>query len=169
LEAGIGILLWIGIVICAQAFQVTPRQHAPAVAFGLFPCLAAWGTMMAESGLRAAGSSFYQLRDVPGQGALLLQGMLSLNQGFLFSAMIFAAMAVYLIEKDFFRASLWALVGAVCAYLGFIHAFQITPGGVIPLIGLGAADNYAANYLLFAIFFLFVHVWRKKRGHLSEI
>ena len=25
LEAGIGILLWIGIVICGQAFQVTPR------------------------------------------------------------------------------------------------------------------------------------------------
>jgi AGZA family xanthine/uracil permease-like MFS transporter len=169
LEAGIGILLWIGIVICAQAFQVTPRQHAPAVAFGLFPCLAAWGAMMAESGLRAAGSSFYQLQDVPGQGALLLQGMLSLNQGFLFSAMIFAAMAVYLIEKDFFRASLWALVGAICAYLGFIHAFQITPGGVIPLIGLGAADNYAANYLLFAIFFLFVHVWRKRRGQLSAV
>ena len=31
LEAGIAIVLWIGIVITAQAFQSTPREHAPAV------------------------------------------------------------------------------------------------------------------------------------------
>lgn len=169
LEAGMGILLWIGIVIIAQAFQVTPRQHAPAVAFGLFPCLAAWGTMMAESGLRAAGSSFYALQSVPGQGGLLLQGMLSLSQGFLFSAMIFAAMTVYLIEKDFLRACVWALVGAACAYLGFIHGFRITAGGVLPLIRWGAAEIYAVNYLLFAGLFLSVHIWRRRKGHLSAL
>jgi AGZA family xanthine/uracil permease-like MFS transporter len=167
LEAGIGILLWIGIVICAQAFQVTPKPHAPAVAFGLFPCLAAWGTLMVESGLRAAGSGFYAIKDLPGQGGLFLQGMLSLNQGFLFSAMIFASMAVYLIEKDFLRASLWALAGSACAFAGFIHAFQITPGGILPLIGWAAAPVYAWNYLLIAGLFLFVHLWRRKRGYLS--
>jgi AGZA family xanthine/uracil permease-like MFS transporter len=95
--------------------------------------------------------------------------MLSLNQGFLFSAMIFAAMAVYLIEKNFLRASLWALAGSVFAHAGFIHAFQVTPGGVLPLIGWGAAPSYALNYLLIAGFFLFVHVWRKKRGDLAAL
>jgi AGZA family xanthine/uracil permease-like MFS transporter len=169
LEAGIGILLWIGIVICAQAFQATPKRHAPAVAFGLFPCLAAWGTLMVESGLRAAGSGFHAIRELPGQGGLFLQGMLSLNQGFLFSAMIFASMAVYLIEKDFLRASLWALAGSACAFAGFIHAFQITPGGILPLIGWGAAPDYALNYLLIAGFFLFVHLWRRRQGHISAL
>ncbi len=164
LEAGMGILLWIGIVICAQAFQVTPKRHAPAVAFGLFPCLAAWGTMMVDSGLRAAGSSFFELSNAPGQGELLVQGMLSLSQGFLFTAMIFAAMAVYLIEKDFFRASLWALAGSVCAYVGFIHSFRITPAGILPLIGWGTASSYALNYLLFAGFFFFVHLWRSRES-----
>jgi hypothetical protein len=53
--------------------------------------------------------------------------------------------------------------------VGFIHAFQVTPGGVIPLIELGSARGYAANYFLFAVFFLFVHVWRKKRGYLSAL
>ena len=43
LEAGIGILLWIGIVIVAQAFQETPKHHAMAVAMGLFPAIAAHG------------------------------------------------------------------------------------------------------------------------------
>jgi AGZA family xanthine/uracil permease-like MFS transporter len=164
LESGMGILLWIGIVICAQAFQVTPRHHAPAVAFGLFPCLAAWGTMMVESGLRAAGSCFHALKDVPGQGGVLVQGMLSLNQGFLFSAMIFAAMAVHLIEKDFLRSALWAWVGAACSWAGFIHAYRITPGGVVPVVAWGAARGYAWNYLLFAILFLGMHWWRRMRG-----
>lgn len=43
LEAGYPILLWIGIVITAQAFQSTPREHAPAVALGLLPAIASWG------------------------------------------------------------------------------------------------------------------------------
>src|SRR3990170_1663403 len=43
IEAGIGILLWIGIIIAAQAFQETPKHHALAVAMGLFPAFAAWG------------------------------------------------------------------------------------------------------------------------------
>ncbi|HUU23840.1 MAG TPA: hypothetical protein VM389_14995, partial [Phycisphaerae bacterium] len=48
MEAGIAIVLWIGIVITAQAFQATPVRHAPAVAIGLFPAIAAWGaTVMA--------------------------------------------------------------------------------------------------------------------------
>ena len=165
LEAGIGILLWIGIVICAQAFQVTPRIHAPAIAFGLFPCLAAWGKLKLEEGLRTTGSSFYQLFEgTTGQAAFPFHGLLSLEQGFLFSAMIFAAIAVYLIEKDFIKASLWSLVAAACAYFGLIHGYRVTPGGVIPCIGWGVARGYAINYLLFSLFFLSIHGWRKWRA-----
>ena len=40
MESGVAIVLWIGIIIIAQAFQSTPREHAPAVALGLFPAIA---------------------------------------------------------------------------------------------------------------------------------
>lgn len=46
MEAGIAIVFWIGIVITAQAFQATPVRHAPAVAIGLFPAIAAWGAIV---------------------------------------------------------------------------------------------------------------------------
>ena len=165
LESGIGILLWIGIVICAQAFQTTPRKHALAVAFGLFPSLAAWGAMMMEEALRKAGSSFYLLTEgTVGNDPAGIQGILSLNQGFLFTAMIFAAMAVYLIDRNFLKASIWALVAAVCSFFGLIHAFSVTPGGVIPLIGWGAAQLYAWNYVLFAVFFIIIHGWEKSQS-----
>ena len=52
IEAGMAIVLWIGIVMVAQAFQATPREHAPAVAVGLLPGIAAWGALMLKNGLR---------------------------------------------------------------------------------------------------------------------
>ena len=55
IEAGMAIVLWIGMMIVAQAFQATPREHAPAVVVGLLPGIGAWGTLMAKNGLRAAG------------------------------------------------------------------------------------------------------------------
>jgi len=160
LEAGLGILLWIGIVICAQAFEATPRAHAPAVAFGLFPSLGAWGLMMLENGLRSAGSSFLLLAAGLGTSSLpFLRGMLALSQGFLFSSMFFAAIAVSLIEKDFLRAALWSLVAAACAWLGLIHAYEITAAGVRPVVGWGVASVYGANYLLFSVVFMILFLW----------
>src|SRR5215813_11119673 len=43
LVAILPILLYIGVVIGAQAFQATPREHAPAVVFALIPNIASWG------------------------------------------------------------------------------------------------------------------------------
>ncbi len=55
IDAGMAIVLWIGMMIVAQAFQATPRAHAAAVVVGLLPGIGAWGTLMAKNGLRAAG------------------------------------------------------------------------------------------------------------------
>jgi len=40
ISAGAGILLWIGLIILAQAFTATPKKHAGAVGIGLFPAMA---------------------------------------------------------------------------------------------------------------------------------
>jgi len=61
IEAGASIVLWIGIVITAQAYQATPLKHAPAVAMGIFPAIAAWGVMIVEAGVLASGKTLYTL------------------------------------------------------------------------------------------------------------
>jgi len=48
IEAGMAIVLWIGIIMAAQSFDATPRHHAPAVVLGLLPGLGAWGVLMAK-------------------------------------------------------------------------------------------------------------------------
>ena len=100
IDAGMAIVLWIGIVISAQAFQATPREHAPAVVVGLLPGIGAWGALMAKNGLRAAGLGGAAR---PFSEALVgefqksdtwIHGAFSLEQGFLFTSMLLAAAVV---------------------------------------------------------------------------
>jgi AGZA family xanthine/uracil permease-like MFS transporter len=51
------ILLYIGMLIGAQAFQTTPKQHAPAIVLALTPHLAAWGKLLIDGALGAAGTN----------------------------------------------------------------------------------------------------------------
>src|ERR1700735_1273308 len=51
------ILLYIGMLIGAQAFQTTPRSHAPAIVLALMPHLAAWCKTMLDGALGAAGTN----------------------------------------------------------------------------------------------------------------
>src|SRR5262249_19338519 len=110
IDAGMAIVLWIGIVISAQAFEATPREHAPAVVIGLLPALGAWGALMAKSGLHAAGMG--------GPGAPFTSGLIgeflksdtwidgafSLEQGFLFTSMLLSASVVAVIERKWTAA-----------------------------------------------------------------
>ncbi len=105
IDAGMAIVLWIGIVISAQAFQATPREHAPAVVLGLLPGIGAWGALMAKSGLRAAGlggpaGPFSEaLIGEFAKSDVWIHGAFSLEQGFLFTAMMLAAATVGVIER----------------------------------------------------------------------
>ena len=163
LEAGIGILLYIGIIIVAQSFQETPKEHAPAVALGLFPALAAWGLMMAEAGLRAAGKSLYDVGVLPFGQSPAMRGVISLQQGFIFTSMILAAIGVFLIERQFVRAAFWSLAAAFFAAVGIIHAYELTPGGVATRFELFAAPEFALSYLLLFVLFLAAAWWEKVR------
>src|SRR5258707_14219788 len=47
------ILLYIGMLIGSQAFQESPKRHAPAIVVALVPSLAAWGKLQIENSLGA--------------------------------------------------------------------------------------------------------------------
>ena len=59
IQAGVPIVVWIGIVITAQAYQATPQRHAPAVAIGLFPAVAAWGATVLAGVLISGGGGHH--------------------------------------------------------------------------------------------------------------
>lgn len=164
LEAGIGILLYIGIIIVAQSFQETPKEHAPAVALGIVPALAGWGLLMMETGLRAAGTSLFKV-GLPRftQEGLAVHGMISLERGFIFTSMILAAIGVALIERNFTAAAAWAMTAALLSAFGIIHAYELSPAGITSRFAFMAAPDFLIGYLMVAALFAAIALMAGKR------
>ena len=162
IEAMIGILLWVGLIITAQAFQEVPKKHSVAVAVGLMPALAAWALLIIETTLRKAGSSLYDVTPRFG-GDLYVYGIISLSQGFMLTCMILSAMMVFVIERQFFRAALWTATAAVLSFFGVIHAYVLTPAGVQNKFGFAAAKAYALAYLITTLLLVALHFYNRGR------
>ncbi len=162
IDAGMAIVIWIGIVISAQAFQATPREHAPAVVVGLLPGIGAWGVLMAKSGLRAGEVPFspdlvpkFHLSDT------WIEGAFALEQGFIFTAMILAAITVAIIERKWLAASLWAASAAALSYIGLMHSFRWTGGDTA--LSLTPAWPFVIGYAAMAVI-LFTARWTTHEG-----
>lgn len=159
LEAGYPILLWIGIIITAQAFQTTPKEHAPAVALGLMPAIASWGLNLLRQFINSGGKySTGEMNGIIAQTLPHLKGILVFSEGALFSAMFLSAVAVYLIEKNFLKAFLWTIPLVVFTFFGFIHSHEI---------GVGAGGYVTLGYGLFGAMLLTIylyHIYLKSRN-----
>ena len=156
IEAGMAIVLWIGIVMVSQAFQATPRSHAPAVTIGLLPGIAAWGALLLKSGLRAGGFGTparpfdASILDSLRSADLAAHGIFALEQGFLLTSMIWAAMTVEIIERHFKKAALWAASGALLSACGMMHSYRFTLADTTQALAFGAARPFVWGYALLA-------------------
>ncbi|HOW81083.1 MAG TPA: NCS2 family permease [Spirochaetota bacterium] len=155
LEAGYPILLWIGLVITAQAFQTTPVKHAPAVALGLMPAIAAWGLSLLRQFVNREGGLGAAEVNAAIAGALPhIKGILVFSEGSLFSAMFLTAVGVYLIEKDFLRAFAWTIPLVVFSFFGLIHSSEI---------GFGMAGMVPLGYMFFALVMILLYFFNKHK------
>jgi len=161
IEVALGILLWIGVVMTAQAFQEVPKSHALAVAVGLIPSLAAWTLMVVETSLQKTGTTLFEAAPKFGS-SLFIHGVFSLNQGFLLSSMVLASIVVYLLEREFAKAAAWCLSAALLSALGLIHAYRLAPMGLQNHFAWLAAPEFAAAYAASAGFFLLAWFWKGK-------
>ena len=160
------ILLYIGMLIGAQAFQTTPIKHAPAIVVALTPHLAAWAklqvdTMMvatvsaaqAVGGLapdKAGAVKAAAVASLPQQG-VLYHGLEVMGGGSIIAGLILGAIGVFIIERDFVKASAFSLAGAVLTYFGFMHGEAVGVGG-----GLGVTPGVALAYAVVAAGFFAV-------------
>ncbi|HNL24295.1 MAG TPA: hypothetical protein PKN67_06170 [Pseudomonadales bacterium] len=136
------ILLYIGMLIGAQAFQETPKNHAPVVILALVPQVAAWGKLQIDSALAAAGTSAASVGlDKLGQGGVLYEGLSVLGGGAILGGLILAAMGACIIDRHFIKAASFALVGSLLTFFGFMHG---------EAIGIGHHPAVAVGYLLMA-------------------
>src|SRR5207342_154614 len=83
------ILLYIGMLIGAQAFQSTPNTHAPAIVLSLTPHLAGWCKTLMDGALAAAGTTAAAIgmAKLAGVG-VLYQGLSVLGGGSILTGLI---------------------------------------------------------------------------------
>lgn len=186
IEAGVAIVLWIGVIITAQAFQATPGRHAAAVAIGLFPAIAAWGATVALGAfdLPAVREAGITLQDVLLAGNVNdvqlagygLHGLMTLERGYIFTCILLAALSASLIDRDFFAGSIWAALGVITTVIGLTHAYSVAGNSFDFLMvweysppidqTLYRAYDIAGGYLFMSLIFLglgFYHERRSKR------
>jgi AGZA family xanthine/uracil permease-like MFS transporter len=148
----IPILLYIGMLIGSQAFQETPRSHAPAIMLALIPNLASWAVGQINGALSAAGMGVGGLTHeqlaaliarMKNEG-VLYHGLQVLGGGAILGGLILGAIAVCIIDRNFRKASGFALAGAILTFFGFMHGERI---------GIGQTPVVAASYFAVSVIF----------------
>ena len=126
LVAILPILLYIGLVIGAQAFTASPAKHAPAVVLAIIPNIALWTQGQVDGGLGAAGTNAGAVGAAAlGNNGVIYNGMALLGGGAVLAGLILGAIAAFIIDREFNKAAIFALAGAVLAFFGFIHGVQL--------------------------------------------
>lgn len=139
MEAGMAIVMWIGVIITAQSYEAVPKRHFPAVAIGFFPAVATAAILFLPQILRGVGAEHGILSFFNYHGHQLATmrtddwwpfGLFSLagaNSGFIITCIIISAISAFLIDRRFKNAGIWCVIAAVVTLLGFQHAYRVEP------------------------------------------
>jgi len=137
------ILLYIGMLIGSQAFQETPRIHAPAVVIAILPNIAAWGSTQIRNALGTAGVfDPYSLGlDKLAQHGIIFNGLDVLGSGATVVGMIWGAITTFIIDRSFGKAAIFAAMGAFLSFIGIMHG---------PQVGWNVSPEISVSYLMVA-------------------
>lgn len=141
------ILLYIAMLIGSQAFQETPKRHAPAIILSLTPHLAHWAVTLINGALAATGTIVAtldaekkaQLFQSMSNEGVLYHGLEVLGGGSILGGLILGAIAVFIIDRQFTKAAGFAAAGAVMTFFGFMHGDRL---------GIGQSPTVAISYLI---------------------
>jgi AGZA family xanthine/uracil permease-like MFS transporter len=140
------ILLYIGMLIGSQAFQESPKRHAPAIIIAMVPQIAAWGKLQIDSALHAAGTDIAVagVADKLMQQGVLYSGLSVLGGGAILAGVVLGATTVFIIERQLEKAAAFALAGAILTFFGLMHG---------EAIGIATKSlPVAISYLIIAVF-----------------
>jgi AGZA family xanthine/uracil permease-like MFS transporter len=138
------ILLYIGMLIGSQAFQESPKRHAPAVVLALVPSIAAWGLTQINNALGAAAGIHVVTSDMianMAQSGVLYRGLQIVGGGSILAGVVLGATAVYVIERQFLKAAGFAAAGSVLTFFGLMHG---------ETIGINVTPTVALAYVVVA-------------------
>jgi len=121
------VLLYIGLVIGAQAFRSVPRAHYAAVVLAIVPNAAAWASGLIDNALGAAGTSAAKVGDDALNGAgVVYTGLLKLGEGAVLAGLLLGAIAAFMIDRRFLWAAGYSALAGALSCVGLIHGAKVS-------------------------------------------
>lgn len=137
------ILLYIGLLIGAQAFQFSPRAHAAAVVAALVPNIASWAVGQMDDALAAAGTTAAKVGEAKLESSgVVYHGLMVLGEGAILAGLVLGALVAFVIDKRFVPAAVVALFGSALSFVGLIHG---------PEVGWDENGGVSLGYLFAAV------------------
>jgi AGZA family xanthine/uracil permease-like MFS transporter len=156
LPAIVPILLYIGLLIGAQAFQEVPKAHAVAVVFAIIPNIASWAGGLMTNAVGAAGKTPAEIGDEGFANAgLVYHGTILLGGGAILAGLVLGAIVAFIIDKKFIPAAIYCFIGAALGFIGLIHAEQV---------GWNVGGQIALGYLFAGIILLGFGLVERRRS-----
>jgi AGZA family xanthine/uracil permease-like MFS transporter len=131
------ILLYIGLLIGAQAFQEVPKRHAVAVVIAIIPNIANWAQGQIDDALSAAGTTAAKVgyENIANAGSIY-KGTMLLGGGATLAGLLLGAITAFLIDRKFFWSAGYCLAGAILGFIGLVHGAKVG-WDIGPQIALG--------------------------------
>lgn len=130
------LLVFVGVSMISTAFRGNEQRYFPAVVIGMLPY---FGNYLSTN----FGNDAAEVLE--GVSA----GIVPLAEGAMFTGILLAAITVFIIDRDFWRATLFAGIAAVFSFIGITHAGQMA---------WNAAPDFTIGYLIMGALFTFYAV-----------
>ncbi|CAF1387646.1 unnamed protein product [Rotaria sordida] len=149
------IIIFIGLVICADTLAITPQRHYPAFLLGLMPIIADWAKGTIVSGVAGSFTDFvvndtdFDKNVTAHISGFSYRGLLNFSGGSLLQCIFITAIFMYMIDRKFIRAAVWSLLAAFFAFFGLINA----PGVGVLTKKTDDGWKFTVSYVMMAVLF----------------
>jgi AGZA family xanthine/uracil permease-like MFS transporter len=141
------IIIYVAIDITVQAFDATPRPHAPAVVLAFLPAIAYLMTIKLGNPGIVPPDRFAALFADGAHGLSELAVIVALGNGFIITSMVWASMLAALIDGKPWRAVAALLAGALFTAFGVMHSAHPQGGLYWPWALEGAARSLMLDFV----------------------
>jgi adenine/guanine/hypoxanthine permease len=136
------ILLYIGLLIGAQAFRAVPQAHYVAVVIAIIPNIASWAQTQIDNALGAAGTSAAKVGETALEGnSVVYHGLVILGSGAVLAGMVLGAIVAFIVDRNFIMSGIYLLAAAGLSFVGIINAETVK---------LNASPGVSLGYLFCA-------------------
>lgn len=160
MQALVPVLLYIGLVIGAQGFNVSAKRYAPAIVIAMIPSIAEWATGQIDNALAAAGTTASEVGVATlVDNGVIYDGLKLLGQGAVLVGVVLGAITCLIIDRRLYAAAVASGLGAVLSFVGLINAYEI---------GFNASPGVSLGYLFLALILL-AFGWRARNEARTEL